>query len=502
MYRTLNSRIAAVFFVLICLIGLLGYRLVIYSAEMYQQELTQKLNHALAQQIVAEKPLLTRGVVDEQALKSLFHWLMVINPAIELYLLDRDGSILAYSAPAGRVKRQRVDLQPIRRFLSGQVVYPLLGDDPRGRERKKVFSAAPIPAREAGETAPAGYLYVILEGEALANAGEMLRGSYILRLATTGLGLGLIFALVAGLVAFALLTRRLRRLSRVMGDYHGSQPSAADGPPGDRYPSPPRPRDEIDQLGQTFNQMAERIEQQVQALKQTDAKRREMVANVSHDLRTPLTALHGYLETLILKDDQLSADDRRHYLQIAAAQSSQLNRLIGDLFELAKLESSETLLQMEPFSLAELVQDMVHKFHLTAQRRGIDLRAELQAQLPFAYGDIGLIQRVLDNLIENALRHTPVGGHITLSLRRDADNISVMVADTGQGIPERELKHIFDRFYRLEKDRAQSEAGQNAGLGLAIVKRIIDLHGSVIRADSQPRRGTTFSFSLPAYQLA
>lgn len=502
MLRTLNSRIAAVLFALVCLIGLLGYRLVIYSAEMYQQELTQKLNSALARQIVAEKPLLTAGNVNQPALESLFHWLMVVNPAIELYLLDRDGTILAYSAPEGRVQRRRVDLAPIRRFLAGGAKYPLRGDDPRDSERQKVFSAAAIPTHTSDAAGPAGYLYVILEGEALTSAGEMLRGSYILRFATTGLGLGLLFALTAGLVAFALLTRRLRLLSRVMNGYADAQTAAGDRSAPERYPSPPRPRDEIDQLGHTFNQMAERIEQQLQALKQTDAKRREMVANVSHDLRTPLTSLHGYLETLLLKDDDLSAEERRRYLQIAAAQSSQLNRLIGELFELAKLDSSETLLEMEPFSLAELVQDMVHKFSLEAQHRGITLQSELDGQLPFAYGDIGLIQRVLDNLIENALRHTPAGGRITLSLRSDADHITVKVADTGQGIPAADLGHIFDRFYRLQKDRAQNETSQNAGLGLAIVKRIIDLHGSVIRADSRPSRGTTFSFSLPAYHFA
>jgi signal transduction histidine kinase len=245
--------------------------------------------------------------------------------------------------------------------------------------------------------------------------------------------------------------------------------------------------------------MADRIDQQVETLKQTDAKRREMVANVSHDLRTPLTSLHGYLETLLLKDKDLSPQERREYLEIATSQSARLNQLIGELFELAKLDSSETLINIESFSLAELAQDVVQKFKMEAGKRNIKIVAEFGSNLPFAYGDIGLIQRVLDNLIDNALRYTPEGGRISISLQSDSDNIVVKVADTGQGIPKEEITHIFDRFYRLEKPRTTSN--QNAGLGLSIVKRIIDLHGSDIKADSVPNQGTTFIFSLPTYQF-
>lgn len=495
MFNTLYSRIAAVLFSLIVLIGYIVYSMVLYSAEMYQQELTQKLNTILAEHIVAEEPLLTEQKVNQRALKSLFHWLMVINPSIELYLLDPQGKLLAFSAPEGHVKRTHVSLAPIHQFLEGKKQYPLVGDDPRGLNRQKVFSAAPIPNANASASSPAGYLYVILESETFDSVTDMVKGSYILRFTTTGLGAGLFLALAAGLTAFGLLTRRLRLLSRIMTSYGDGD---SDSP--QRYPVSKHSSDEIDRLGLNFNQMADRIDQQVEALVQTDAKRREMVANVSHDLRTPLTSLHGYLETLLLKDASLSPQERREYLEIATAQSARLNQLIGELFELAKLDSSETVLNVEPFSLAELVHDIIHKFKLEAEKRDIIIQSDFGTNLPFAYGDIGLIQRVLDNLIENALRYTPTGGRITLSLSGESDNIMVKVADTGQGIPEDELSHIFDRFYRLEKTRTAS--AKNAGLGLAIAKRIIDLHGGNIQAASKPNQGTTFSFALPIYQFS
>ena len=496
MFRTLYSRIAAVLFTLVLLIGYVVYSMVLYSTEMYQQELTQKLNTALAKQIVAEEPLFTEQHVNQQALQSLFHWLMIINPSIELYLLDATGKILAFSAPEGHVKRQRVSLAPIKQFLAKQGKYPLTGDDPRTADdqhsRQKVFSAAMIP----GDTtdSPAGYLYVILESEAVSGITDRIKGSYILRFTTTGLGASLLLALAAGLTAFALLTRRLRLLSRIMSSYGAKRQQSLT-----RYPTTEKPTDEIDQLGLQFNQMAERIDQQLEDLAQNDAKRREMVANVSHDLRTPLTSLHGYLETLLLKDETLTAEERRRYLEVATAQSTRLKQLIEELFELAKLDSSETLINIEPFSLTELAHDILHKFKLEAEKRNITIQAHFVNDLPFAYGDIGLIQRVLDNLIDNALRYTPAGGRITLSLADASDNIVVKVADTGHGIPDDELPHIFDRFYRLEKNRTASDT--NAGLGLSIAKRIIDLHGSTIEAASKLDQGTTFSFALPTYQF-
>ena len=195
----------------------------------------------------------------------------------------------------------------------------------------------------------------------------------------------------------------------------------------------------------------------------------------------------------------LSEEERKEYLQVAAAQSTRLKQLIEELFELAKLDSSETLLNIEPFSLTELAHDILHKFKLEADKRQITIQTQFVNNLPFAYGDIGLIQRVLDNLMENALRYTPTGGRITLSLSSASDNIVVKVADTGQGIPEEEIQHIFDRFYRLAKNRTASDT--NAGLGLSIAQRIIDLHGSSIEAASKLNQGTTFSFALPTYQF-
>lgn len=490
MFRTLYAKLAAVLMGLFCLIGVFYILLTLFTTQMHIQEVSQKFNRTLAEHLVSKNILMREGRLNEAVVKDIFHMLMVINPSIEIYLLDPNGRILAFSAPPGKVKRRDVSLDPVRRFLGPAPAFPILGDDPRHADRKKIFSVSPIPATGRVE----GYLYVILGGEEYDSMAQMLRGSYILRLSIGAVIGGLLFAMLAGLILFNLMTRRLKRLASTMEIFKQSdfsEPLSAPSRPNGR------PGDEIDQLGDTFHRMMDRIVHQMNKLKETDALRRELVANVSHDLRTPLASLHGYLETLLLKDGTLTPEEHRTYLEIANRHSERLGKRVSELFELAKLDSQETRPRIEPFSLSELVQDVVQKFRLSAENKKIRLRAELRGDLPFVSADIGLIERVLENLIENALRHTPEDGRVTISLTKVDDRITVQTADTGSGIPYEEIPHIFDRFYRVDPNR--SEGSDGAGLGLAIAKRILDLHGSVIRAESAVDGGAIFTFSLPVY---
>ena len=485
-FRTLYARLAAALLLLLFLVGLVFLAVTRYSTELYQQEVSQKLNRDLAQHIVAEKLLLQDGRVNQSALKEIFHMLMVINPSIELYLVDRNGHILAFSAPPGRVKLDDIDLQPVQAFLNGTPTLPLLGDDPRDPARRKIFSVAPV----AGAQGLQGYLYVILAGEQYAGAAQALRGSYVLRDSVGLIGVALLFAFGAGLLLFALLTRRLRKLAAAVGRWEHGGPAAI-------APGTSKERDEIDHLAATFRQMAERIAQQLQALKKTDAMRRELVANVSHDLRTPLTSLQGYLETLLLKERDLSPDERRQYLETAVKQSRRLGKLVGDLFELAKLECREVQPEPEPFALSELMQDVVQKLDLVAHQRGVHLSAAVSPDAPFVNADVGMMERVLVNLVDNALRFTPAGGSVSLSLAEEPDQVVVRVADTGCGIAPDELPQLFNHSYRLTK--VSRHHPESTGLGLAIAKRILELHGGTIRVESQLNSGATFSFSLPKF---
>ncbi len=480
--RSLYTKLAVILTLLFGLVALLFVLLLSQATERYQQEVAQKLNATLAENMVAERLLFRDGEIDQVALEQLFHVLMVINPRVELYLLDTGGRILAFSAPPGKVQRKAVDLRPVRRFLSGDYTPPLSGDDPRSPERRKVFSVAPIDV----DGRPVGYLYVILAGEQYDSVAQMLAGSYVIKRDVLLSLVVVVFALFAGLLLFALLTRRLRRLTRAVENFQLAGFSGA-LPPGRRN------GDEIERLTCSINAMAERIAGQVQRLQETDSQRRELVANVSHDLRTPLASLQGYLETLRLKGEDLGREEQLHYLEIAHRHCRHLGRLVEELFDLARLDANEVQPVLEPFSLPELVQDVVHKFELRAGQSEVTLLARYDADLPFVVGDIALIERVMDNLIENALRHTPAGGTVTVAVQPVGGALAIQVIDTGSGIPAEDIPYIFERFY--QSDRMRTRGG--AGLGLAIARRIVELHGRTIRAASSSGRGTTFAFDLP-----
>ena len=480
MFRTLYARLATALVILFMIIGLLFTLIISSITERHLQEVTQHFNRYLAQRIVSDRNLVNDGKIDQKALKSTFIAYMDINPSIEIYLLDQAGKILAFSADPGKVKRQNVDLQPIRDFLSGKM-FPLLGDDPRSHDRRKAFSVTRVPT---------GYLYVVLRGEQYDSAQQAVQESYILRLGGWALAGSLGFGLLAGLLLFHLLTRRLQRLSDVMRNFQRSDFTQHQ----DYTQEQARVKDEVDRLGATFDEMAERIIDQWGELKKKDQLRRELVAQVSHDLRTPLAAIHGYLETLDMKVEDLNQEERREYIDIALRQSDRLRQMVEELFELASLEACDMEPACEPTAIAELMHDVAQKIDLRAEKAGIDVKIEHPSSFPMVMADIALTERVLDNLIGNAIDHTPSGGRVTLQLEQGEDCALVSVADSGPGIPEEDLPNIFQPFYRGVK---AARDGSHAGLGLAIANRMINLQSGQLKVMNGVGGGAVFTFSLP-----
>lgn len=490
MLKTLYGKIAALLFCLFLLVGLLYILITLFFTKLYIQEVDQKLYRNLAEYLVSNKFYIKEGKVNQEALEESFDMLMRINPTIELYLLDHKGNVLAFSAPPERVKRRQVSIRPIKRFLEEDTSLPILGDDPRDPERKKVFSAAPIP--RADQTG--GYLYIILGGESYDSAAQILRGSYILRLSVWVAVAGLLFVFIAGLFLFNLLTRRLGKLTQEMETFKESD---FNRPVESLHLSYKSPGDEIDRLGMVFSGMSNRIIQQMNRIREVDKLRRELVSNVSHDLRTPLTSLHGYLETLALKGEEMTPEEQKRYLMTAIKHSEGLKRLISELFELTKLDSKEIKLNLEPCHLGELLQDILQKNQIRAEKKKIEFQTEFPENLPFVFIDIGLVERGIQNLIDNAFHYTPDGGMIAVTLIPGESKITVKLSDNGYGISKEDLPYIFDRFYQSEKRK--KDDSDSAGLGLAITRRILELHGSNIEVESKLNAGTTFTFHLPLY---
>jgi len=481
---TLTQRLSIVFAVLLLACSGASVWLQIEASARHEQEVVQRLSLGLAGHIAGTAQLMDADGWRPDAVRDLFGMLMAVNPSVELYLLSNDGRIVGNAAPDGRLKRDRVDLGPVRRLLAGAPL-PVLGDDPRNADVRKVFSAAPV--RIGGRDA--GYVYVVLQGEARDELAARLAASSALQTTLWAMAIVALFGLIMGLIAFRLITRPLRALTQTVRSFDGNGERAASLAAGSGADEPRG--DEIAVLRAAFAQMGRRIAEQWRELTQQDQQRRDLIANISHDLRTPLTSLHGYLETLRIKDGALDAADRRRYLDIALGQSRKVGRLAQELFELARLESGLVQPEIEPFALPDLVQDVVQKFELAADARGQRVAIDIAPAVPAVRADLGMIERVLTNLLDNAIRHNPPGTRVAIRVSSLPGAVGVEVSDTGTGIPAEMRDGLFARAPAL-----RHRARESGGLGLVIVQRILQLHGSEIRLADAPGPGAAFRFAL------
>jgi len=240
------------------------------------------------------------------------------------------------------------------------------------------------------------------------------------------------------------------------------------------------------------------IKQQVRIDKERDEVyhfRKELIANVSHDLRTPLASIKGYLETIILKQDKLSLEQTHKYLERSLLNAGKLQHLIDELFELSKLESKERKLNIEPLNIGDLINDIVASSKIIAAKKGISLMAIIPDEMSPVKADIALIDRVINNLLSNAIKFCSEGDEIEVKLHRcEFKKVHVYINDSGAGIAKDDLPHIFNRYYKTEP---QNKSG--SGLGLAIVRHILELHGSHYEVKSEESKGTSFYFTLDCY---
>jgi signal transduction histidine kinase len=258
-------------------------------------------------------------------------------------------------------------------------------------------------------------------------------------------------------------------------------------------------RDEIGQLTEQFNSMVKQLEQSRADRERLEASRRELIAAVSHDLRTPLASMRAMVEAL---NDGVVSDSETvsRYLTTIQHETEHLSTLIDDLFELSQIDAGVLKLHIEPTSIEDLLSDLLQSMVPQAQKKKVQLHGQVEGTLPRLPLDAPRMQRVLYNLIQNAIRHTPSEGRITLMARSKSDCVELTVADTGEGISEADLPHIFDRFYRGEPARTRNSHTDTvgAGLGLAIARGIIEAHGGTITVSSTPGKGATFHVVLPS----
>lgn len=480
---SLYRKLALTFLLMLTLLAIVYGYLTATLVNRYFEATYQRLNREVAAHIVKFMAPFGRQGVNPKGADEVFFNAMVTNPSAEVYLLDPAGLIKLYHAPAYQIKRKRVDLAPVRQYIQHQGTLYIKGDNPKSEREQTIFSAASVIRNGRIQ----GYVYVILTSSNYGSTMGILRQNYVLQWSVGTMLITLLAALAIGLIAAYRLTKNLSYvISRVQQFREGDLSTRI------RV----KPNSELTSLAETFNTMAETLAQTIEQLRVSEQLRRTLIATVSHDLRTPMAAVHGYAEILALKKS-LPDDQKTEYAGIILQSTNKLIKLVNELFELSKLEARETHPHREPFALAELVMELVAKFRLIAQRKQLDLLCDDCQTSTLCFADVGMIERVLQNLMENAIHYAPVGSFVRVELQSGLTDLTVSVKNAVGDLSE----PIRSYLYNTTADVTTSARPTGAGLGLAIVRRILELHSSQLTTTIQADQTVRFAFSLPIYQL-
>jgi len=464
------------------LVGILLLMGTVYSvttlwlAQRAIESVQTRLQHDLAAVIARDHGFVLNGRLDMDAIRRAFHRYMVLNPSLELYLLDPNGKVELFNADPSRIKRRWVDPQPGLRGVNRKGEPWPLGDDPRSLEGKRPFSAAWLPDAAHGEK----ILYVVLSAGHHDQVNRYLQESVLLRMAFWGALAALLSGLVLGVLLFARLGRRLQSIEAQVEAFDLNKPSPTLTPVA-------RPVDEVDTLHNALSRFMSALQQQWQRLRRMQADKDALINGLAHDLKTPLTTLRGFVE--------LAHVQRRDaHLEAALKQVDRLERLITQLGFYARLQSGLMPFEPRPLALVPWLQ------HLLAAQRRIAPEVEwvlASACEPVCAVDETLLERALSNIFDNALAH---GGarQVKVVLQCEASKIRLSICDDGRGVPNEALPKLFNEGYRV----AAGRAGGHSGMGLSIVARIAARHGGAVAARPCEAGGLCIQLTLPCSEEA
>jgi signal transduction histidine kinase len=475
----------------------------------------QRADTFLSRVVAMHGDLLDQHERNPEELLGFLRSLVIYDPGSRLYLLDAHGLVLSStssSAATPNLTPQRVAMGPVREAAlaaaqgdTRRAAY-VMGEDPDQPGVDSVVAARPLGRTRIGPADPmAGYLYLVCSkaapsGPRLALFGSSLAGPALASVLA-------VLALTTALAAWVIVTvtRPLQVLSTDVAQaaelgFSAQAPMHSAGP---AKPSKPLRDDEFGRLRSGFHALLARLREQWDELRRLDSFRRESVSNLSHDLRSPLTATVACLETLESRW-QGRADDLQ-LVQTALRNTRNAASMVRSLGDLALLDEPQFQLHKTRLDLGEVLDDITLRFAARAQQAGVVIQFEqVGSSAPVAQVDIELFERAVANLLDNALKFTPRGGHITLQAGLDVKgqhatgrDATVTVQDTGAGIPASDLPHLFDRLYQSRSSVAPATSEEGKGLGLAIVKRIAELHGGSVAVTSTVGQGTTVSLQLP-----
>ena len=523
---TVRLKLALTVFATGLLTALLVIAAVVYAFQRFEHETAYRRGTAFLQRVVASYDDLF--ALYERRPDEFETWLrnmVLFEPDTQLYLLDPAGTVLVCSGkpmPPGF----KVALGPVLQAVGQPGAAYVMGDDPERMDADAVVAVQAVRRPAIRNADPvAGYLYLVLHTERLPEGRWAALRMSVARPALWLIGAVVALTTLLAVLIIAAVTRPLRRLTEAVATI--SQRGLDESMSTAKTLLPARTRDEFGQLTGAFEMMLDISLRQWKELRRLDHFRREGVSNLSHDLRSPLTATVACLETLegrwtatAAEDGAARGDDRR-LIEIALRNTRNAARLVQSLGDLAKLDEPEFRLRAEVVDAGELLDDICIRFAERALTQGVSLQAAQGAEAlgaesakalgaesakalaspPFATLDVELFERAVANLVDNALKFCPLGSHITLQARRVGAQVQVSVSDTGPGIAAADLPHLFDRFYQSRHSVAPATGEGGKGLGLAIVKRIVELHGGSVAVTSALGAGTQVVLSVPAAEV-
>jgi signal transduction histidine kinase len=475
---------AVVIFGTITLLGVLFIIITYLATNYYHQASTQLLNKEVAAHIAEFTSPFNEKGINKQKADSVFKNAMVLSPSAEVYFLDTSGKVIAFHAPEKEIRQWQILLTPIKKYIQTKGDQFIKGVDPKDPNNNKIFSAAEVH----GNKGSFGYIYVILGSKKSEGVMDLLYNNHIINLVIKGFIVIILFSFTISFIYLRRMNKNFNQMVDVLQRFENGDYNA-------RFNL--KKQDELEPVTQAFNKMADLLSTTINKLTKSEEERKSFIATISHDLRTPLSIARGYTETLMLKREQgdVTPQEQEQYSQLIYNKMLHIEIMVKQLFELSKMEAVEFKPKKEPFVLSEIVQESINTFQLMASEKKVNFSCVQCLYHVWVNADISMMERVVQNLSENALKSTPENGSIKASLAVDDKDLIFKIENTGEALPEDLLQWINN----FENQQGVSyKRPDKLGLGLLIVQKILGLHNSSLVAYTQ--NGTNiFTFRLPVF---
>jgi signal transduction histidine kinase len=452
------------------------------STKNYHEASTQLLNKDVAAHIAKFTSPFEGDGINKRKADSVFHDAMVISPSAEIYFLDTTGKIIAYHPNENKVQLEVLPLENIRQLIASHGQEYIKGPDPRDPASPKIFSAATVKSASKN----LGFIYVILGSN--KNVTNVLYSSYFSSLLIKVFCVIIIFSIILSWLYLRNVQQRFNRMIAVLERFQNGDLEARFSDTEDKQLAP---------VTQAFNKMADLLVYNINKLTKSEKERKDFVANISHDLRTPLSIARGYTETLLMKNgQQLTGDKQEEFLQLVHRKIRQVEHMVKQLFDLSRMEAAEFVPRKEPFVFSEVLLEIIHASSARASEKNITVDCSRCDSTSWIFADVGMMERVLQNLVINAIKHTPKDGLVKISLVKEDIELVFEIENSGAN-----LKREILEWFNAPEDAGVAESRPGTtGIGLMIVRKILLLHQYHFKAEAIEGAGNKFTIVMPVLQ--